>query len=236
MKIKLLTTPLQRTLGAMFRTQLGDSGLAFLYPFTAPRLFHTFFCPPLRLTALSQEGEIIFSRAVSPCRFVRLPPTRLILETDPDSSLPSPEELRSLLELPIDIPSASWDESVSPDRLVDKVLEQAIADMRRAYEAHCRSGPVRREVLRARFTPWERGDLCTAAIVILDGAGMYSIPEPAVSFSYQVLQAEGPAFRRAGGSLTGRTAVERGLPPGVSALWQAGFLATGTADSAWADG
>lgn len=190
MDLRLLITPWQRALGAMFRTGLGDSGLVFLYPFSAPRLFHTFFCPPLRLTALSEEGDVIFSRVMAPCRFVRLPPTRLVLETDPAASQPPLEDLRALLKLPVRVHSASWDESISPDRLVDKVLEQAVADMRRAYEAHHRSGPVRPEVLRVRFAPWERGDLCTAAIAILDGAGMYSIPEPAISFSYQLLQAE----------------------------------------------
>lgn len=205
MDLRLLIAPWQRALGAMFRTGLGDSGLVFLYPCSAPRLFHTFFCPPLRLTALSEEGEVIFNRVIAPFRFVRLPPIRLVLETDPASSQPPLEDLRALLKLPVRVYSASWDESISPDRLVDKVLEQAVADMRRAYEIHHRSEPVRPEVLRARFAPWERGDLCTAAIAILDGAGMYSIPEPAVSFSYQILQVERPHLEElAAASLAGQ--------------------------------
>jgi uncharacterized membrane protein (UPF0127 family) len=205
MDLHLLTTPWRRALGAMFRTGLGDGGLVFLYPFAAPRLFHTFFCPPLRLTALSEEGEIIFSRVVAPWRFVRLPPTRLVLETDPAALLPPLDALRALLKLPIRVHSASLDENISPDRLLNKLLEQAVADMRRVYEAHHRSGPVRLDVLRARFAPWERGDLCTAAIVILDGSGMFSIPEPAVSFSYQVLQAERPYLEElAAASLAGQ--------------------------------
>jgi len=205
MDIRLLTTPWQRALGAMFWARLGDIGLVFLYPFAAPRLFHTFFCPPLRLTALSEEGEIVFDRVAPPRHFVRLPSTRLVLETDPAAVMPPLEYLRALLWLPIGVPPASWDESLSPDRLVDKVLELAIADMRRAYEAHQRTEPVRPEVLRARFAPWERGDLCTAAIAILDRVGMYSIPKSAVSFSYQILQVERPHLEElAAASLAGQ--------------------------------
>src|SRR5574341_826117 len=135
MDLRLLTTPWQRALGAMFWARLGDTGLVFLYPFAAPRLFHTFFCPPLRLTALSEQGEIIFDEVAPPGRFVRPPSTRLVLETDPDAALPPLEDLRALLWLPIGIPPASWDEYISPDRLVDKILELAIADKRRAYRA-----------------------------------------------------------------------------------------------------
>jgi hypothetical protein len=205
MDIRLLTTSWQRALGAMFRKRLGDTGLAFLYPFNAPRLFHTFFCPPLRLTALSEQGEIVFDQVTPPRRFVRLPPTRLVLETDPAAPLPPLDELRALLKIPLGVPPASWDECISTDRLVDKVLEQAVADMRRAYEAHRRTGPVRPEVLRARFAPWERGDLCTAAITILDQAGAVSIPGSAISFSYQILQAEKPHLEElAAASLAGQ--------------------------------
>lgn len=87
MNLRLLTTPWQRALGAMFRTGLGDSELVFLYPYSAPRLFHTFFCPPLRLTALSEDGEII--------------PRRLLLRTSARSGInrfyenPGSEQIRS---------------------------------------------------------------------------------------------------------------------------------------------
>ena len=205
MDVQLLTTSWRRALGAMFRKRLRHTGLAFLYPFAAPRLFHTFFCPPLRLTVLSEQGDVVFNEVTPPCRFVRLPSTRLVLETDPAFPLPPLEELRALLKIPLGIPPASWDEFISPDRLVDKVLEQAVADMRRAYEAHQRSGPVRPEVLRARFAPWERGDLCTAAIMILERAETVSIPKSAISFSYQILQVEKPHLEElAAASLAGQ--------------------------------
>jgi hypothetical protein len=205
MDIRILTTSCQRGRGAMFHKSLGDTGLAFLYPIAASRLFHTFFCPPLRLMALSEEGEIIFNQVIAAQRFVRLPPTRLVLETDPAAALPPLGDLRALLERSTGVPSAAWDEYTSPDRLLDRVLEQAVADMRRAYEAHQRSGPVRPEVLRARFAPWERGDLCTAAIMILDRAAIDSIPHSAVSFSYQILQVERPHLEElAAASLAGQ--------------------------------
>jgi hypothetical protein len=205
MDIQLLTTSWQRALGAMFRKRVGDTGLAFLYPFAAPRLFHTFFCPPLRLLALSEQGGIVFDRVTPPNRFVRLPATRLVLEIDPAVPLPHLQDLHALLAVPLGRPPASWDEGFSPDRLVNKILEQAVADMRRAYEAHQRSGPVRPEVLRTRFAPWERGDLCTAATTILDRAGMCTIPPSAVSFSHQILRLEKPYLEElAAASLAGQ--------------------------------
>jgi len=94
MDLRLLTTSWRRSLGAMFWNGQGDTGLVFLYPFAAPRLFHTFFCPPLRLTVLSEEGEVIFDQVTPPWRFVRLPPTRLILEVDQAAWAPL-EDLRA---------------------------------------------------------------------------------------------------------------------------------------------
>ncbi|MGD8752268.1 MAG: hypothetical protein PVG14_12635, partial [Anaerolineales bacterium] len=64
MNVKKLTNPYQRAWGAMFRSCLGEIALAFVYPSIAPRIFHTFFCPPLRIIALSGEGEVLFDQVV----------------------------------------------------------------------------------------------------------------------------------------------------------------------------
>jgi len=95
MRLKTLTTPWQRSLGAMFHRHLGDTLFLFAYPHPAPRLFHTFFCPPLRIIALDDAGQTLFDQAVSPGQFVRLPACRWIVEVDPEHKLP-PAFLREL--------------------------------------------------------------------------------------------------------------------------------------------
>ena len=87
MAVKQLTTPRQRSRGAMFRKRLGETLLLFAYPRAAPRLFHTFGCPPLRIIALDDDGEILFDRVTPPFQFVRLPASRLIVEVDPEHEL-----------------------------------------------------------------------------------------------------------------------------------------------------
>ena len=83
----------------MFKRGLGDTALVFQFPRPAARLFHTFFCPPLRILALSEGGQIIHDQVVGPNRFVRLPPTRTVIEIDPQrKQLPS--DLITLLGLP----------------------------------------------------------------------------------------------------------------------------------------
>ncbi len=50
MSIRLLTSSWGRSIGAMFQRRLAQP-LVFGYPFAATRLYHTFFCPPLRIAA-----------------------------------------------------------------------------------------------------------------------------------------------------------------------------------------
>jgi uncharacterized membrane protein (UPF0127 family) len=88
MDAKLLTTPGQRARGAMFRNRLGETVLLFCYPNPAPRLFHTFFCPPLRIVALNDSGLILFDQVRPPGQLIRLPTSRLIIEADPVQELP----------------------------------------------------------------------------------------------------------------------------------------------------
>jgi len=88
MDLKQLTTPWQRFRGAMFQKRLGETVLIFSYPHAAPRLFHTFFCPPLRIIALDDDREVLFDQVKQPGQFVRLPASRLIVEADPEQELP----------------------------------------------------------------------------------------------------------------------------------------------------
>lgn len=87
MRLKTLSTSWQRSLGAMFHRRLGDTILLFSYSKPAQRLFHTFFCPPLRIITLNDDGETLFDRVVPPSHFVRLPASRLIVEADPEQEL-----------------------------------------------------------------------------------------------------------------------------------------------------
>jgi len=49
--------------------------LAFIYPHPAPRKFHTYFCPPLRIQAFDRNGQIIYTKVVRTGGFVSLPAT-----------------------------------------------------------------------------------------------------------------------------------------------------------------
>jgi uncharacterized membrane protein (UPF0127 family) len=88
MNVKQLVTPWQRSIGAMFRKRLGETVLLFAYPHPAPRWFHTFFCPPLRIIALDDAGEILFDQVKQSGQIVRLPVSSLIIEADPDQEFP----------------------------------------------------------------------------------------------------------------------------------------------------
>ena len=56
MQLHFLITSQQRASGAMFMESLNDTVLAFIYPTDGARTFHTFFCPPMRIVALSVDG------------------------------------------------------------------------------------------------------------------------------------------------------------------------------------
>ena len=56
MQLQFLITSEQRASGAMFMESLNDTVLAFIYPTDGTRTFHTFFCPSMRIIALSTNG------------------------------------------------------------------------------------------------------------------------------------------------------------------------------------
>jgi len=191
MRVKNLTTPWQRSLGAMFHRPLGDTILLFTYPHPAARLFHTYFCPSLRIIALDEHGETLFDQVVSPGQFVRLPVCRLIVEADPEHGL-SPGFLHELAK---DMPKTrtamgTWDVNASIDRLLFALIKEAVADMRRVYEAHARRREVSPEVLREKFAPWERGQLTNSASFLQEFSHLCNLPETALHLSWQVIDAE----------------------------------------------
>lgn len=101
--VEVFETPGARRRGAMFAQALGERVLVFRWPRASRRLFHSFFCPPLRVLALGENGEIVFDRVVLPGRLVRLPPCRLVLECDPGRMI-DPQAIASAAQER----SASW--------------------------------------------------------------------------------------------------------------------------------
>ena len=49
----------------MFMESLNDTVLAFIYPTDGTRTFHTFFCPPMWIIALSAEGQAVFDEVIT---------------------------------------------------------------------------------------------------------------------------------------------------------------------------
>jgi hypothetical protein len=191
MNLQLLTTPWQRALGAMFKPKLGDTVLVFVYPHAAPRLFHSLFCPPMRILTADDQGDMEYDQVVSPGQFVKLPPTRIVFETDPDYHL-DPSELQELVEVAFQMKVASgvWQADTSIDKLLFAMLRDAVGDMRRVHEAHHRNGEVRQTVLRGKFAPWERGQFSHSAGFLLNFSTLCTVPETAVRLSRQLLQVE----------------------------------------------
>ena len=187
----LLSSPWARARGAMFRGKLGKTVLVFAYPHTAPRVFQTFFCPPLHILALSGEGKIVYDQIISPNHFVKIPASCIIIESDPDIELPPLDEFRSLGREPQPAQGA-WDESASLGSLFFALMAQAVADVRRVNEVHQRSGSVRPETLQEKFAPWERGQILGSAGFILDHADVYELPQKAISLSNQLIHLEQP--------------------------------------------
>jgi hypothetical protein len=175
----------------MFKRNLGETVLVFAYPHAAPRLFHTFCCPPLRVIALEREGETVFDQVIPRGRFVRLPATQIVIETDPNLQL-SPTELRRLARTAPETAAAvgAWQVHASLDRLLFALLREAVADIRRVHEAHSRNGDISAAVLQEKFPPWERGQFTGSAGFILDFSAICEVPETAVRLSHQILKAE----------------------------------------------
>lgn len=192
MRYKLLTTPWQRSLGAMFKKSLDNLALVFAYPHPAPRLFHTAFCQPLRILALDDQGEILFDQMVHPWRFVRIPASRVIVELAPDAEV-NEEELcalacQSTQETQLEV--GSWSREATLETLFFILLAEAVKDIRRVNEANMRAKTLCADLLIKCFKPWERGQILGSAALVLEGADHMEMPENAVRISHQVIEIE----------------------------------------------
>lgn len=189
MQLRFLITSEQRASGAMFMENLNETVLAFIYPTDGSRTFHTFFCPPMRIVALSAEGQVLFDEVVSKWRWVKLPACRYVIETGP--KVDYRPFVETILSISPDLPQqGSMDASLRMDSLLFALLAEAVADIRRIREAH--QGEVRPEIQRRKFEAWERGQIVSSAGFLLDFAQAWNLPDGAVKLSYSVLQAEEP--------------------------------------------
>lgn len=189
MQLQFLITSSQRSIGAMFMRDLNRDILAFIYPNSEVRTFHTFFCPPLRIVALSAEGRVLFDGVISKWRFVKLPACHTVIETSPEVDYRP--FLNTIISTAPELPQlGAMDAGLRMDSLLFALLSEAVADIRRIREAH--QGEVRPEIQRAKFEAWERGQIVSSAGFILDFSSAWSLPDNAVKLSYSVLKAEEP--------------------------------------------
>jgi hypothetical protein len=189
MRLHFLVTSQQRARGAMFSSDLAQDVLVFVYPTDAVRTFHTFFCPPMRIVALSAEGRVLFNEIISKWRFVMLPACRYVIESGPEADYRP--YVSAILSGSPDLPQdGAMNADVRMDSLLFALLAEAVADIRRIREAH--QGEVRPEIQRSKFEAWERGQMVSSAGFLLDFSHAWSLPDGAVKLSYSVLQAEEP--------------------------------------------
>lgn len=189
MRLQFLIDSVQRASGAMFMRDLKEDVLAFIYPTHAPRTFHTFFCPPLRIVAISSQGCILFDEVITKWRFVKLPACQYVIETGP--RVEYRPFVSTILKVAPDLPQeGALEAGARLDSLLFALLAEAVADLRRIREAH--QGAVRPEVQRKKFEVWERGQIVSSAGFLLDFSRSWNLPSGAVRLSHAVLEAEEP--------------------------------------------
>lgn len=185
--LRILDTAIQRSIGAMFRKSLGEDVLVFVYDGNLPRLFHTFFCPPLRIIALDADEKPVFDDVVLPFRFVLLPSCRYIIECDPQANLAA--VLGEALPAIRKAGAASWQTTFPVDRLLFALVAQSLADLRRIYDRMDDGDCVDGKML-ARFQPHERGQFVEASALVLDASSSISLPSGALRIARDVLKVE----------------------------------------------
>ena len=189
MRLHFLIDSIERSFGAMLMRDLKEDVLAFIYPSSAARTFHTFFCPPLRIVALDMTGQVLFDEVISKWRFVKLPACQYVIETGPQVNYRP--YIPTILKVAPDLPqTGAMDASLRMDSLLFALLAEAVADIRRLRETH--RGQLRPEIQRKKFEVWERGQIVSSAGFLLDFSRAWKLPSGAVKLSHAVLEAEEP--------------------------------------------
>jgi hypothetical protein len=189
MRVHYIVTSGQRALGAMFSKNLNEEILVFFYPHSAKRTFHTFFCPPVKIIALDDDGQVVFEQVVSAWRLVRLPPCKIVIETAPQVDIQP--HMESILSYNPPFPQhGAVEPGVDLGALLFALLSDAVADMRRIRDTQ--GYEIRPEIQRDKFAPWERGRMVSSAGFLLDFSGAVNLPQGAVRLSRDVLKVEAP--------------------------------------------
>ena len=133
----------------MFKREQDIRGTIFVFPYRGQgtRMFHTFFCSPLRIVGVNSHGAITFDEVVPPNRFVRIPRARIVLELSPNEEVDVEDVVQQALIRSI-IPMWPWgayyeaiDEGPEPEedsliKLFATVIKLARRDLKRAIETN----------------------------------------------------------------------------------------------------
>ncbi|GAB4577523.1 MAG: hypothetical protein Fur0022_02540 [Anaerolineales bacterium] len=148
---------------------------------------------------MSDEGEILFDQIIPPNQFIRLPATRLILETAPEVVL-SPDNLHTLAQtltrqIPRSLSTGAIDKEVAFHKLIFALVHDALWNLQRFNQRRERLCMENLTLagLRAAFTPQERGQLINSALFLLEYPDLWSLPPIASRLSRTLLQVEANA-------------------------------------------
>lgn len=188
-------------LGAQFRKSLSSEIFVFHYHAAAKRLFHTMWCPPIRMVVLNIEKpdhEVLFDQVVPPWHFVLLPAGSLILEMDPDTDYRDtlPEILASIDtagKIDHQLLVGGTDSNVSVSQLLFALFTESLRDLRSVKNTCLNErGLLDPAKLVKRYSPWERGQILASAGFVLDFSGEtdWIIPNGAIPLSADVVRCE----------------------------------------------
>ena len=220
MRYRWMNTSLKRVIGAQFKKSLEGEVLVFRYPHPTKHVFHTMWCPPLRIVVLASDcvdAPVLFDQVVNPWRFVSLPAGQLVLEMDPDTDYGAilPEITQASRKTPIlsdDLPIGGTDSSVSVTHMLFAMFADALSDLR-SVKSTCMNerGLLDPKKLVARYEPWERGQILASAGFVLDFSPEtnWTLPKGVIPLSADLVKCENPyaddllAAAQGGGRETG---------------------------------
>ena len=204
----------------MFQGRLNQRALLFSYSSVSRRLFHSFFCAPLRIIAFSGDAKVVFNKVVKSNRFVAIPRCQYIFELDANTAYDLDElrtalfqfaaggmlvpdagswsegvDLQQLISAFLEVPDVKgrlcWNRGASLDRLLWVLVADAVADMRKVYERFTnQSGLDHATRLSEHFTPYERGVLLSSAAYLQYTKDAIAVPEQTLRTAFEVIQAE----------------------------------------------
>lgn len=209
--IKVLVNSYLRAIGAMGQRRGLQNILVFVYPFDLERLFTTWFCPPLRILCFDSTGKPVYNQVIRQWCFVNLPPTRLVLEINPDE--PYEAIVHDITSLGIDAwldlhcqgrqkalaglgglkePGSSIPDDPVERLLFDLILS-SVKNIKEVIDVGAyKEGRLNLNVVKENFSVWQRGQILGAAMFILDMKTElpWKLPASAVSISRCIIEEE----------------------------------------------